>query len=691
MAKNRLQFDEFTEDNDQVEAHYRPDVPGDPVYFDEYRKSRSSGLLKWFTIAGVLLLIAAAVSVAWYYHSKKPPEQTAAESEMRFDPDKLRERYYLPSDLTPELEKAVSKYRSGYRDEAKRQFEEIVQGDHSDGVKSVALVYLGVMSMETERYGQAKHQLLRALKYNQSVAALVNLSMVERRMGNLQAAKDYADQARELAPRDPQVALLLGNILSDNQDPDAAAEAYREGIESSPDDPYLRYNLALSLLRRNNFEEAIVQFSMLTDIENGMLAARSHGHLGQIYFSKQNFERAADHLRKATVLAPGEARFHYNLGVTMLKLNQDQEALNAFQNALESGSSEIEVYQGLSRAFKKLNQNTLAERALQKALYVNPASVSTLFLLGDIQYESRDLMGALETYKKIVNTTPGDANTVDALLRTGEVYMALERYSDAVNALQKAAEIRGDDTAVLLALGTAFERANRIDEAVAVWKKALSQANLDRADEKPVRMKLASLYQSRGAYDLALNEYKRILERNRQQPVIDDDPEVFLAAGKLFVQSGDFDSAVSYLEKVTVSRSADIEMRKSAFKRLAVAHSKRNTPESLEKARSAAYQAARLDPADPEVAMIRSGILLETGSAVDREKAIENLMALTASDLSPDQSAKAYNLLGLAYYKNGEYRRSLSAFDHAVDLDPTFREAYDNQRAAANAYEKSRL
>ncbi|MCB1169346.1 MAG: tetratricopeptide repeat protein, partial [Leptospiraceae bacterium] len=97
--------------------------------------------------------------------------------------------------------------------------------------------------------------------------------------------------------------------------------------------------------------------------------------------------------------------------------------------------------------------------------------------------------------------------------------------------------------------------------------------------------------------------------------------------------------------------------------------------------------AARLDPRDPDVNLSRARILLATDSPVDREKAIEVLMALTASDLDSKTAAQAQNLLGVAYYKNGEYRRAMGAFDAAIQLDPGLRDAYDNQRAAANAYE----
>ena len=65
-----------------------------------------------------------------------------------------------------------------------------------------------------------------------------------------------------------------------------------------------------------------------------------------------------------------------------------------------------------------------------------------------------------------------------------------------------------------------------------------------------------------------------------------------------------------------------------------------------------------------------------------------DLPAVTNSDVEPRLASSAHNLLGLAHYKNGDYGRALSAFQYAVQLDPSNKEAYGNQRLAAEAAER---
>ncbi len=204
-----------------------------------------------------------------------------------------------------------------------------------------------------------------------------------------------------------------------------------------------------------------------------------------------------------------------------------------------------------------------------------------------------------------------------------------------------------------------------------------------------MRLALADLYRREGAYDMALAEYRLLLARNREAPRVDEDPELDLEIGKTYLSLRDFGNAAQSLERVGRANAATAEQRKEAYMRLAQAYAATGQSEDLENARANALRASRLDPADQRAKLLQASILVQTESMVEREKAIELLKEVTQSDVDAKTAAQAFNLLGVAYMKNGEYRRALSAFDQAVQLDPANQEAYQNQRAAANAYERN--
>lgn len=692
MARNRITFDDSAPEPNRADTGGEPFPEGDPVtvYLDESSPDRKRKRLALFGGLGLLLIGLLVGGFALYHFYFKADPETSSEIAGPMDLDSVRDRFYLPSvSDDPALEKAINQYREGFREESRRSFEEYLQTDAGDEGKAVALTYLGVMAMESDKLGLARHHLLRALKYDQDfVPALVNMAIAERLMGNLQDAREYAEQARKIAPNDPAVSLLLGNILMQDQKLDEASEMYREALEDAPADSYLAYNLGISLVRQNKLEEAIMAFARVIEREPGStLAVRSHGHLGQIYFSKGNLEMAADHLRKAASLAPGEARYHYNLGIVYLRMKRERDAVESLQKALDAGGDDSRVFRGLARAFLQLNQPGMAKRALQKALLINPQDTESMMELGDLQASQGDLLGAVDSYRSVVQMSPGNATTADALDRLGRVYVRLERYEDATQAYYQALRIDPNNSSLYLGLGQSLEKAGRPEEAIDIWKKALKQGvQLSEADEKRIRFALASVYEEKGAFEYAVREYQALKERLLKPGMESVDPEVHLRLGRVLLKTGS-EGAARELETAATAGNASAEIRKDAYLLLANLYSRGATPDSLEKARRAIYQAARLDPRDPAVNLSRARILLATESPVDREKAIEVLMALTASDLDAATSAQAHNLLGVAYYRNAEYRRAMSAFNTAIELDPGLQEAYDNQRAAANAYE----
>lgn len=698
------------------------DASGDAVFIDDPDPRHASRMRFRYFLMGGLALLAIVAGLALYYFLGTGAEGDAANGQPReFQRvgEQLKDEYYIPTDnVSAELARAIGLYRAAERDGAKRAFQKFISDDNADAEKAIAAVFLGVMAVEVDRLSEAKQQFVRALRYNrESVAALVNLALVERRLGNHADAQQYARQARGLAPGNRNVALVLGNILNESQDVDGAIDTYREGLANAPDDPLLLYNTGLSLLRQNKYEEALLEFSKAHaaglagrgtsagSAYAGGIAVQARAHMGQIYFRQGNLEMAADALSDVVRLAPDNGKYRYNLGVVYLRLNRPRDALAEFRLALEAGTNEAQVYRALAQAFQspELNQPALAIRALEKGLYLRPDDIETLFQLGDLYYTQSDFLPAARSFAKIVNITPGDANTEAAYLRLAQVYSQMERHNDAIDVLEKAAAINPQNRRIYYQLGQVYERAGRRDLAVQNWERALRDADsatgnsapgasgsrLEREDERAIRLAMARVYRGDGAHELALRQYRRIRERNSEVPAIESDPELDQEIGLSYMALKNYPNAIASFEAVAAAPSATETMRRNAFVQIAAAQAESETGADLESARANINKAVRLDPADAEARMLQAYILMKTRSMVDREKAVEILRAVTRSDIDAQAASKAHNLLGLAYMDSSEYRRALASFEQAVRLDPGNTDAYRNQRAAANAYEKN--
>ncbi len=701
--RNRFQLEDDTPmPSGDAFVYDTPDEPAQaaPVYLDEpdprYKKRMQFKLFLWLGLVLVALGTTAGVYFG-FFHNKQGDIAGTTKSKFDSGLDGPRERYYIPkTDFSPRLRRAVGLHKGGEYNQARREIENIIKNSRDDREKVAALVYRAVMHLRAGQLYPARFNLQKALQKDpENVAALVNMSIVTSREGNMKGARDYAVRARRLAPNDARISILLGNILARGGDPAAAVNSYNNAIKNTQGDPVPHFNKAVALYRQKKFEEAVLSFNQAIKDSNetGRIAVQSYAYLAQINFHGQRYAAAADYLRKATALAPGDGRHFYNLGIAYLRLKQQRQAMIAFRRALAAGSNEPRVMRGLARALDDLNEPKRAIEALRKHLVINGEDVAALFHLGDLLYRENELMAAAEQFRRIVNITPGDKNTQDALVKLGAVYADLERYRESVLMLRKALELNNRNTRAWYSLGMAYKRSGKTSEAMAAWREALKlsgDGGMSRDDERRIRMSMGAAFRDEGAYQLAVRQYRMILDLNQRAPQRGMDAPVELELGKTYMQLKDRTRAIQTLRRVAeTSAPIEVDLRRRAFLHLASAYAAGNASE-LQTAREYAYKAARLGKGDSETLLVQASILLRTESVTDRERAVEILRALTAGDIDSASASKANNLLGLAYYKNGEYSRALGAFDRAVDLDPTNRSARDNQRLASNAMERNR-
>ena len=608
--QNRFQL----EDSGAAESRFESDTPRESavVYLDEpdprYRSRMRFRLFLWSLLA-LLALVGVGLGVYFTYIAPGRGHEQAGGAKglqlQRGDLEGPRDRFYFPvGSFGNDFERALGYYRANERAQAKRAFENLLVTDAPPATKAAALVYLGIMEMESDRFVAARHQLTRAYNLDpQNVAVLVNLAIAERRLDHVKEAEEYAKKAASLAPNDARVRMLLGNIRSGTDLPGAENE-YREALERRPSDPDVTYNLALSLLKQQKYAEAAAHFRKAIELSNGtgQISALSHAHLAQLHFAAERYAAAEDSISKALELAPENGRYLYNLGVIRLKLGRNQEALESLKRALAAGANEPAVLRSLAAALRNLKETGMAIEALKKALYMNPNEPATLFELADLYYEDRDLLNAGDALERIVRITPGDRNTQDALLKLGAVYVELERHSDAVEALRKALELNPKSAQGWYSLGAAYSRWGKPDLAAGSWRRALGDGGpdsvpLEPADERRIRLALARLYRGQGAAEQALQQYRLVLALRDRAGAVSEDPEARLELGRTYLKLKDSVAAVRELRAASEAKSASPEVRREAFLELARAYGESKRPEEREMARSYAYRAARMGPA----------------------------------------------------------------------------------------------
>ncbi|MCB1160747.1 MAG: tetratricopeptide repeat protein, partial [Leptospiraceae bacterium] len=313
FKKNRLKMENIEAEEEKFPTSQIIEEDSSAYYLPPRRSNVS--IILWTLF---ILLLITVIGAGVYYQTEKgkkffqglfpqlaKSEETPKKKELADSTEKLNrivEQPYIPrSSMDPELSACINFYRDRQVGKAMVKCEEYLNRPASDSNKSVALTILGVMYDEKGRTSLAIDKLKLAIKYDaNNVHAYYNLAMAYRNSGNFGEAKLIILKAKEIAPGDSKISLLAGNILSETNDPEKAIDSYKEGISRSPNDPFLSYNLALSLYKQGKAPEAIENFQKaILAAGRGQVAELSHAHLGSIYYHRGELEAAEHHFREA--------------------------------------------------------------------------------------------------------------------------------------------------------------------------------------------------------------------------------------------------------------------------------------------------------------------------------------------------------------------------------------------------------
>lgn len=168
----------------------------------------------------------------------------------------------LRTGLLSRVDRAQQFYLHGYPKEASQLFQEVLEQD-SDNLDSLLnALFLGPIE------GQPSAAKMEA----------------------------YYTRARQLAPRNPQIYLYYGNVLSEFGKDDAAIATLNKAIELKPDSAEAHTVLGRILEKKNRSSDAIRQYRQALTIDSSFRAARVQ--LAQILVNLGRYQEAIPELRE---------------------------------------------------------------------------------------------------------------------------------------------------------------------------------------------------------------------------------------------------------------------------------------------------------------------------------------------------------------------------------------------------------
>ncbi len=187
-----------------------------------------------------------------------------------------------------------------------------------------------------------------------------------------------------------------------------------------------------------------------------------------------NLDMAETMFKGAIAKDPSYVDAYLNLGVIYFQNKAYDDALEQFQKVVEIDPTSVDGFANMGRVSNKLQLRAEAEAAFESALAIEPSNTAILKDLGKLRY------------------------------------IRLGKYADAAANLEKCHELGGGDRTTHYYLGKAYQKQDRLTDAIAAFKAAL---NL-KTDYYGAHFALGAIYLGQEKFSKAAASFKAAMRAN---------------------------------------------------------------------------------------------------------------------------------------------------------------------------------
>lgn len=218
------------------------------------------------------------------------------------------------------------------------------------------------------------------------------------------------------------------------------------------------------------------------------------------------YKEAEVELRRSVASQAVSADWHSLLAYTLLRENKPAESLAEYTHAAQLHTPSAEDLKNVALDYVLLNDYTSADKWMSQSLKWNDKDADSWYVLGRIRYNSGDLQSAVACFQQALAIAPRNAKVENNL-------------------------------------GLAYEGLNRIEDAVAAYRIAISwQQNVPHPSEQPL-LNLAIVQ----AHEEHLDEALRLL--SQAAAIAPADPKIHQQLGEVYLRRGQLSEAQRELEE----------------------------------------------------------------------------------------------------------------------------------------------
>lgn len=298
-------------------------------------------------------------------------------------------------------------------------------------------------------------------------------------IGQRQAALDLLIRAAKARPADGEIQYYLAQAYHLNSRDDLALQAIRKSVNADPDNPSIKQKYGELLCSTGNNQEGL---HWLLEAKHGdSRLPHIDYEIGAADYKLMDLAGAAENLKRAAEIDPGDLNAMQMLAATQTKLAQWAAARDSFTKVLSQKPDDIDSLLGLGQCELELKDYSNAVTTLQSVLHLDPTRLLAHFYLSRayagmqnpaeaaheaalhhlmmeqlsfvrsvetehreqaIQHQARELLqqhredDALRLYEEHFKGTK--ASTADALVFIGKTYLFMGDTNEGIRCLHRA-------------------------------------------------------------------------------------------------------------------------------------------------------------------------------------------------------------------------------------------------------------
>ncbi len=496
---------------------------------------------------------ATAVAVATLAFGQQAPSQPSPQS------DKANAYYhYAMGHLYAELAAAYGN-RSEYLNNAIENYRAALKADPKAGfiVEELADLYVNGGAQLSSAVSEAEEAIKANpgdLNARRLLGRIYSRMLGDREGGRLnqqmiKKAIEQYERITETEPEDIESLLMLGRLQKIAQNSPESEKAYRKVLEIEPDNEDANIGLAMVLADLGDHKASA---ELLEKAAAKSPNLRTLTSLAQSYEQMRDFKLAAETLRRAIDISPGNPDLKRAYAQSLMFADQYDEALKVYKELTDEEPKDSQSWLRMSQIYRQQRKFAEARDASAKAQEAEPNSLEIRYNEVALLEAEGKVAQAIEVMKGIVDATAkrsyasaGDkASRVMLLERLALLYRQNDQAAEAVEVFREMASVDSEMGARASAqIVETYRGARDFDKAVAEADAARSKY----PDDRMVKLVRANLLAEIGRGDEAAKEVRTLLDGK-------SDREVYLSLAQIYEKSKNYQemgNAIDAAEKLS--------------------------------------------------------------------------------------------------------------------------------------------